>query len=321
MTRNDIVSLVRKWGGCTSDAVLDPACSIFSVPEIEGLLGYRKGPGCFVVYGDPICDPKNLPKLTEIFHQHCHQIKHTIIYISASQKFAQWALQNVCKTSIEFGGELFIDPHNDPRKATGIYASLVRRKVKQAIREGVSIHEYADSNAQLEQNIEALGEHWLENRRGPQIYISHVHLFKDREGKRWIYAKFKEKIVGVAVLNKLESRQGWLLNHLMVSQEAPNGTSELLVVTILEMLAKEGCHFVTFGHTPERELGQILGFNSFTKWTLKNAYKVVRKIFKFDRRTKFWQKFFPSIEPSYVLISQARVGIKELIALMRATNV
>ena len=204
--RSSIVELMRRHGGFTADAVLDPSTEYFHYEGISGFVGYRAQLGCAIVFGDPVCAPSDRDQLATAFHRFADSKGYKVIYICASQDYAYWAINNVCGSLVEYGVELFFAPPSDPRKKTGSYGSLVRRKTKQAAREGVSIHEYISHNAATEEAIEELKECWLKSRRGPQIHISNPHLFKDKHGKRWFYAKNGDLPIGVIVLNRWKAR-------------------------------------------------------------------------------------------------------------------
>ena len=45
--------------------------------------------------------------------------------------------------------------------------------------------------------------------------------------------------MGIALLNRLESRQGWLLSQVILAPDAPIGTSELLVSSVVKILSAE----------------------------------------------------------------------------------
>lgn len=319
--KNSVVELVRRWGGSASDAVLDPANHIFSIPAVDGLIGYRKDPGCAVVFGDPVCSPDNLTPLVSAFHQFCKSKGWGIIYLTASEQFAHWSASQMGGAIIEFGTELFINPQCDPRKLTGVNASLVRRKVKHALREHVSINEYTGQDIKLEKAIEQVGIDWLSTRRGPQIYTSRIRLFDDRIGKRWFYAQKGDQIVGIVVLNQIQAYEGWLINRLMVTPQAPNGTPELLIVSALEKIASEGCCFATFGSVTAEQLGKIEGIGAFSSWIARHSFKIAKKIFHLEGHNKFWEKFHPQSRPSYLLFDQSKVGLKEIVSLKRALNV
>lgn len=319
--RLSIVQEVRLCGGSTSDAVLDPRNEIFMRPHLDGLIGYRLEKNCAIVFGDPVCPSSAREVLVDAFHQYCKAHHWKILYLIASQEFKQWALERqICKGSIEFGQEIFLRDPYDPRENVGEHASLVRRKTKQAIREGIVVKEYHPTHNQLEKEMKEMGMAWLKGRHQPQIYISHVRLFEDREGKRWFYAQQGEKILALAVLNKIEKEEGWFLNRLMALPQAPHGTTEWMIVSILSLLSQERCPFVSFGSIPSSGLREIRGLSPFSSWMARLIFHAAKGIFKFDRHQTFWEKFNVQKRPSYLLIEDSHLGIQETWGLMKALN-
>lgn len=318
--RPQILSSVRRWGGLASDAALDPHCLYFALPSTEGLIAYREEYGCAVVLGNPICPAEEMPKLTEAFHDFHQEKSNRVIYLAASQSFSEWALKNICGIGIEFGEEVMIDPHNNPKAYTGTHACLVRRKVKQALKENVSVTEYLEPDEKLEEAIKQVGQDWLRARKGPQIHISNICLFADRLGKRWFYAKQDDQVVGVLLMNELQAHQGWLINRVMIPKTAPHGTPELLVTAALETLAAEGCHFVTFGVVPRVALGEIMGLGTCGSMISRCIYTCAKKLFYLGGTKTFWEKFHPENAPSYLLFNRNTIGINDLIGLARAMN-
>jgi lysylphosphatidylglycerol synthetase-like protein (DUF2156 family) len=316
--RRWIIESVRKWGGAASDALLDPACQIFKTTE--GLIGYKSENDCMIVLGDPVCDTSHWQPLVQAFHAYCHKLGKHAIYVSASESFSAWAMKCVCNISMEFGEELIIDPGLDPREYTGDHGSLVRRKVRHASHEGLLVDEYLVYDKKLENAMKQVGDQWLKNRKGLQIYLTHLNLFFNRLGKRWFYAHKGDQIVGVVVLNQLQKFQGWLLNHLMITLDAPHGTPESLVVKALETLSHEGCHYVTFGAIPGDKLGEIVGLNEPSKWVAQQSFKIAKGLFNLGGRKKFWEKFHPKSQRFYLLFSQ-KINPKDIVGLLKALNV
>jgi lysylphosphatidylglycerol synthetase-like protein (DUF2156 family) len=315
-----IVKLVRRWAGATTDAILDPSMQRFHLPEVEGFIAYRLESNSAIVYGDPTCAETDRPLLTKAFHRFAEEQGKNVIYISASQPFAYWAMENGCSKLIEFGKELVFDPSRDPTKETGSYGSLVRRKIRSAIREKVSVQEHLTQDPHLNRAMEEVGQQWLRARHGLQVHISNIYLFNDIEGKRWFYAKQGDKVVGVVCLNQLQKHQGWLLNHLMTLPDAPNGTSELLVVTALRAVNKEGCRFVTAGFVTPKKLGEMKGLSEFSKWIAHLGFRIARVITRIDGLSAFWRKFNPQESPAYVLFTRKKIGIREMIGFKKALN-
>lgn len=319
--REMIVERVRRFGGSTTDAVLDPLCNIFTVPGIDGMICYRKIGKCAIAFGDPVCRAQDREALVQAFRGSCLENNLNIVYLIVSKDFAKWEREKFGGAYLEYGEELYLDPYEDPREKTGSHACLVRRKVKQAVREGVTVHEYFGSHPDLEAEIDKVGKAWLGNRRGPQIHISHIHLFQDRLGKRWFYAKRGQETVGVVVLNELQAKKGWHMNHLMIKPKSPGGTPELLVTSILETLKSEGCHYVSFGGVPGRELGEIIGFGKLPSWIARKVFAISSYIFGLRGTKIFWNKFLPKSTPSYLLFEKPKIGFSEILGLMRALNV
>jgi lysylphosphatidylglycerol synthetase-like protein (DUF2156 family) len=317
-----ITESIRRWGCSASVGLLDPVCKIFNLPNFDGVIGYRIEFGCAVVYGDPVCPPHELNDLVKQFHLFCQKQYLKVIYTAASQKFAKAVMKKSCHALIEFGEELVLDPYQDPLEiTTGHARRSLKSKINQCCRHGVQIKEYFCGEAKIEKEIEAVGNSWLQARRGPQIYIARVNLFANRNGKRWFYAKLGEKIVGTLMLNQLESAKGWLLNLLMATPDAPPGTSELLVLAGLEALRKEGCHYFTFGAAPAAQLGRIEGLSPLSAWIARKAYDTASSFFKLNKRTTYWKKFQPRSEPSYLIFENAHLGLREVFSIMRAFNV
>lgn len=316
---DQIADYISRWGNSSSVALFDPSCQFFSLPHIEGVIGYRIVGSCVIALGEPLCHASDLQRLTDAFHQHFQEKRMRILYVTVSEQFASVSMRNDCRASIEIGKEIILDPLLQPPK--GAEGRLVKQKANQAARGGIQVKEYVGSDPDIEKAIEHVGSQWVKERHGPQIYLAHVYLFKTRIGRRWFYAEQNGKIIGVALLNRLEKREGWLLNLVLVTPEACNGTTELLVVSVLENLAKEGCRFLTVGMVTGENLGNITGLSKTVTWIARTCYQVAKKIFKLDNRRKYWAKFKPRTEPSYLLFSQASISHREIRGIMSALNV
>lgn len=317
--RQMVVRSLRFWGDIASDAILSPGTAIFQIQDIEGFIGYRLENQCAIALGNPVCKQKDFARLALAFNDFCKRQKYSCIYVFATGEFANWAMDNFSEVHVEFGNEVFVDPRIDPRSHKGEHASLVRRKVRHAEKEGVTVSEFLDDSEEIKQALIAINKGWIENRKGPQVYISNVLLFDDSFGKRWFYAKQGDKIVGVVVLNELRWRNGWLLNHLMFISDAPHGTPELLVVTALLALGKEEYSLVTFGNVAGDFL-EIKGLGKVATWIAKNSYLAIRSLFHLQGHMDFWDKFNPQSLPSYLLFCSRSIGLKELLALRKTFN-
>lgn len=310
-----IDDLIHKWGGSISEAIFDSPSSFYQVPDIEGFIGYRLVNGCAVIYGEPVCPPDDKYQLAAAFHSYCKQNNIASIYICVSEDFSKWAIKNHYKISIEVGEDIHFDPFHNPQE--GPRGNRLRNRINHALNLGLTVHEYTGNNRSIEDSIQNVGLTWLKARQGPQIHLGDINFFDNRNARRWFYVENKEgRIIGMALLSSLEAYKGWLLKYLMVIPDTPRGTSELLMVTILEKLHQEGCHFITYGMVPSENLGEIIGLGKCSSWMARGAFRMAKWIFHLEQRKLYWQKFHPQTDRSYILFSSPRIGFKEIRALL-----
>lgn len=317
--KNTTEKWVHRWGCSVSEAALDAKCNVFRLPHIEGMIGYFLESGCAISYGDPICAQENMSELANAFHVHCQEMNLNMIYIVATEQFADWAIKNCCSVMIEVGREIIFDPSHDPTE--GSRGHKLRHKVNHVIHLGLKFQEYLSHDIHLEKAIQDLANAWVQKRKGPQIYLGDPIFFDRRADKRWFYVKNGDQIIGAALLSKMEKRQGWLLKFLLTNHDAPKGTSEFLVTSILETLRREKCPFLTYGMMPAGRVGKIAGLNKFSTWLARCAFNISKWIFNLDQRKSYWDKFHPRTEPTYLLFSQPQLGWKEIKAVMKTLKI
>lgn len=316
----EILKLVRQWGYVASDGLLEKNCQIFSIPEVEGFIGYKFELLNAVVIGDPVCAPKDKPVLALAFDEECRKKNLGVVYTIVSQEFAEWANQHLSAVVIEYGKILVLDPQYNPSRNTGSKAVLVRKKVKHARNEGAVVKEYLGNDPKIEKQLEDVATEWLQKRKGPQIYLCHLALFENRYGKRWFYAQKGTRIVALLILNELQTEKGWVLNNVMMVKDAPKGISEFLVVSILDVLNQERCRFVMAGPVPSKSLGKIMGIGEIKSAIIRFIFRMSRHVFHLDGLSVFWEKFQAQEKGSYLLFPHHNLRLSSIKALMQALN-
>lgn len=315
-----VQSWIHQWGTSFSEAVFEAPCRIYKTENIEGFIGYLQVCQCAVVYGDPVCSKEEMVQLANSFHNFCQKQGLSVIYISASQSFAKWAIDNCCKSMIEIGEEVILDPFCNP--CEGPSGRRLRYKINYAINNGLTVSEYINEDMDIEHAIQQVCDSWRKSRKGLQIHLGDVHLFKNRTGKRWFYVRDKDgHILGAALLSRMDLKQGWLLKYLVSIPNAPRGTSELLMNSILITLKGEQCRYVTYGMIINEKLGETQGLNAINRFFAMTLFKIAKWIFRLSERKTYWQKFLPDTEPRYLLFSSKHVGIREIYALAKAMKI
>lgn len=321
MTPINKVQLVRKWADINTDAVLEAKTETFTIPSIEGLIGYRVESKNAIVYGDPVSAPTNKQALAKAFQDFCRDQQWGVVYTIVSESFALWGMKELEGSCIEFGKRFVLDPAHHPFHQSGPKSSLARQKMRHALRDGAEVVEYTGGDSDLEQEMKNAVAEWKKTRHGIQVHFSDFCLFENRLGKRWFYAKHQGKVVGVLMLNQLQSYGGWLLNHIMMTKEAPHGTTELLVITALQTLEKENCRFVLAGPIPSSKLGKMEGLSPFSKLFAKAVYKGAQLLLQLNRHSAFWEKFQPQEESSFLLFPEKNLNYSSILSLLKAYNI
>lgn len=320
---NDNRALIEKclvrWGDFPAETLRDPSYQFFHVPHVDGVIGFKEELGCAASFGDPICSKKDAPVLAQAFHDYCSNKGLNVTYLISSEEFSKWAINHLCKVMIEVGQELTFDPQCDPLEGP---RNKLRNKVNHAYHIGLSVVEYTGNDPEMEKAIQAVATQWLNSRSGPQIYLADVNFFEDRKNRRWFYIKDEPgKIFGVAMLTRLQRREGWYLKFLITVPEAARGTSECLMVAVLEALRKENCRLLTYGMVPSESLGELVGIGKCSTWLVKQVFKWAKRIFSLENRKAYWGQFLPKPEPSYILFEKPRLGLKEVRVVLRSLKV
>jgi lysylphosphatidylglycerol synthetase-like protein (DUF2156 family) len=317
---SDVADWVQRFGGSVSHVTSDPRCGRFSAPGIRGLIPFRRGVRCLVGIGDPICDARDTDGLAERFRRDCAGRGLSTVFAAASESFASRCVARGY-AAIEFGEELIFDPQRDPR--VGADGRELRKKLNRAARAGVIADEHARGFGarEAEREMETVANGWLSARWGPQIFITPLSLFAERQGRRWLCARHGERMIGVLSLLRVQVRRGWVFEHLVALPDAPQGTTELLVTSALDVLRGEGCRYATFGPSTLERLGRMWNVGSYGEAVGRAVFSSTARFFHLQSLSHYRRKFQAcAIEPSYLLFHPARFGLCEATGLLRAFN-
>ncbi len=204
-----LASIVKRLGHPESTTLLHSSCHVFQIPQVDGAIGYHRSRDCAIVVGDPICLPQDIETLTQAFHFHCQESKLKTVYLSAYHDFAHWAINNGCRTLVQVGSELSINPTHFQKK------HKLRWAINQSIQYGVDVKEYKDVDPALEDQMKQAISTWLQQRSGPQIHLGKMNFFNSAIEKRIFYAQQKDKIVGLLMLTPVDRYQGWVLSFYL----------------------------------------------------------------------------------------------------------
>lgn len=307
-----LASAVKRLGNPESTILLHSSCSIFQVPQVDGIIGYHKIGKRAIVIGDPICLPEDVAGLISAFHLHCQEQNLKIIYFLVHHDFALRAIDKGCRTLIQVGEELSLNP------TTFQKSQKLRWKVNQAIKDGVTVSEYKKFDSFLEKQIKTTIGAWQKERKGPQMHLGCIDFSNTTH--RIFYAQKKGEIIGLLLLFPVDSMQGWAVNSYLALLDAPVGATEHLICTALDFLSDENCHFLCLGIATGNTLGETIGLSPVAKFLANLVFKTVRWAFRLDTRAVYLNKYHPHTRPVF-LLSHDKLSLLDLLAIKNLLNV
>jgi phosphatidylglycerol lysyltransferase len=136
-----------------------------------------------------------------------------------------------------------------------------------------------------------------------------------------------DEVVAFLVASPVPARQGWLVEQIVRSPHAPNGTNELLVDTAFRDLAALGSRWVTLGLAPlsvrarfaPGDMPRLARPRPLMRFVLGWVRAHARRFYDFDGLDAWKAKLQPhGWEPIWAITSEKRVTLRTLYAIAGA---
>jgi len=280
---------------------------LWSSVETEGAVAYNEFGKVWLVPGDPLASEEDLVHVSESFLRAAADEERVVGFMPATEQFAKHSSELGLR-AIKIGSAPYFDLTTwAPR---GDRAKKARAGVNQARRAGVQVTEVVDIDDKLVRETACLCKSWLTTRRSAIRFewLFTVDLFQHKEQKKYFTARdVNGKLVGFLAASPIPARNGWYLEDVLRSKNAPNGTTDLLVVEVLDSLKRSGARLATLGTTLMATEGgassdvHISPMLSRVAWSVARCFSL---FYNFNGVRRFKTKFAPSWwESEYVLMS------------------
>ncbi len=291
--------------------------------ETEGAVAYNEFGKVWLVPGDPLASVEQVAKVSELFLQKASAEGRVVGFMPATEQFAKQS-SGLGLRAIKIGSTPYFDLTTwAPR---GDRAKKARAGMNQARRAGVYVNEVFKVDEQLISETTCLCKSWMSTRRCAIRFewLFTVDPFQHKEKKKYFTARDANgRLVGFLAVSPIPARNGWYLEDVLRSKNAPNGTTDLLVVEVLDSLKRSGAKLATLGTAlmategvadPEINVSPLL---SRAAWFVTGCFSI---FYNFEGVRRFKSKFAPSWwESEYVLISpNVTAPPRILIALIHA---
>jgi phosphatidylglycerol lysyltransferase len=271
----------------------------------KGAVAYNEFGRVWLVPGDPLASPEKLAPVSERFLRKAVAANRVVGFVPATEQFAKHG-RELGLRAVKIGAAPYFDLTTwAPR---GDRAKKARAGVNQARRAGVHVTEVAEIDDKLRRETACVCKSWLTTRRSAIRFewLFTVDLFQHKEHKKYFTARDANgKLVGFLAASPIPARNGWYLEDVLRSKHAPNGTTDLIVVEVLDALKRSGATLATLGTTLMAAEGET---NVHVSPTFSRAAWVIARCFSlfynFNGVRRFKAKFAPSWwESEYVLMS------------------
>jgi phosphatidylglycerol lysyltransferase len=294
-----------------------PETRLWSCPETEGAIGFNDFGKVWLVPGEPLANSENQPALAKSFLRAAKAQSRTVGFIPATERFARHSRQLGLR-AVKIGSAPYFDLATwAPRGDRGKKA---RAGINQARRAGIQVKKVSNLDENLIRETDRLCKSWLTTRRSPTKFgwLFAIDLFKHSDRKKYFTARDATgRLVGFLAASPIPARQGWYLEDVLRLPQAPNGTTDLLVVEVLKSLKDDGAKLATLGTAPMALEGNI----DSLVWYCPKLSKVTRGLatmftvfYNFNGVRRFKAKFAPSWwESEYLLVSDNLTGPPRII--------
>lgn len=309
-------ALVLRYGwNATCYQILNPGMSLWFSRNGDAVAGYADWGRTRVAAGAPICAPERLASAAAEFEAHARAEGRGVCYFAAGTRLES-ILGPVCGR-ILLGAQPVWDPPAWPRILAA--RPSLRAQLSRARNKGVRVRERSAAAAAADPELRRCLADWLARRRMPTMHFLVEPETLDRLRDRRIFVAEREGVcVGFLVASPVPVRQGWLIEQIVRSPAAPNGTAETLVDAAFRAAGEGGLRYLTLGLSPLSGLDRDPG--SRGPWWLVLVFRWLRlhgsRFYNFRGLERFKSKFAPcDWEPIYAIRSDSAFRPRDLVAV------
>jgi phosphatidylglycerol lysyltransferase len=245
-----VLALVRRFGwSATSFQVLEPGYRYF-FPDADACVAYVDTGRAWVAAGAPLADDPRLAEIAAMFVAAARAAGRSACFFATEERFAAF----VPLRSFLIGEQAVWDPAG--WAAVLRESRSLREQLRRARAKGVQVRALdpgpaTSPGAPIHAAMMALAERWQRaHELAPMGFLAGVRLSSLLPDQRLFLAEWDGALVALLSVAPICGRRGWLLQSLLRSPDAPNGTAETLIDHAMREAVDRGRTFVTLGLAP-----------------------------------------------------------------------
>jgi phosphatidylglycerol lysyltransferase len=242
--------VIRRWGwNVTSYQILNPGFAFWTSTQHDAVVGYIERHDVRVVGGAPVCADDRLRDVMHAFERDAAAAGKGVVYFCAEERLAALAASAADRTTFMIGAQPFFAPSELLRELHD-HASL-RAQLHRARNKGVTVRALTSRAPADLHVLQQCLEEWKALRGLPPLHFlvetqTLVHL----DDRLLVVAERAQNVIGFSVATPIPARRSWLIEQIVRTRGAPNGTAELLVSGVAGILQERHAQTITFGLAP-----------------------------------------------------------------------
>lgn len=311
--------IVLEYGwNATSYQILNPGFELWFSTVHRAVIGYSRGRGVLLVAGAPTCALDALASVCDEFESFARQEQRRVCYVCAESRLKAIFARSSIHSIIGLGSQPSWDPRTWPEIIQ--HRASLRAQVNRARNKGVDIGALSTAQARTSADLRRVLKVWLDSRRLPPLhFLVEPNVLDGVLTDRIILVAQKLGTpVAFLVASPIRARDGYLVELLARSSEAPNGSSELLINAAMKRFAEEGCRYATLGlvalaHAADKE---IRTNPAWIRALMHFARAHANRFYNFQGLEQFRVKMYPDKwEPIYAISNEPTFSARTLYAL------
>jgi phosphatidylglycerol lysyltransferase len=314
-------ALVLRYGwNAMAYQILNPGISLWFSPDNQAVVGYVDSHRYRIVAGAPICAPSSLTSVAETFEADTQRAGLQVCYFGAQDRLIMTLDTHRPLAALLLGAQPVWRPQEWPGRVTS--KSSLRSQLARARNKQVRVSQWTAHRATNHPDLQRCLREWLQRRALPPM---HFLVEPDTLGyladRNVFVAERLGQIIGFLVASPVPWRNGWLIEQIIRTRAAPNGTTELLLDTAMRHLAAGGARYVSLGLSA---LSQRAGQTQTPQpLHIRALLALVRshgqRFYNFDGLEAFRAKFLPQWwEPIYAISRERAVSLPMMYAIAGA---
>jgi phosphatidylglycerol lysyltransferase len=238
---------MRYGWNATAYQILNPGIHHWFHPTIDAVVGYVRKHRYLLIAGAPVCALEDLPAVTDTFEQFAAQQSCRVCYVCAAQRLRDLFQNSPSHCEVAVGAEPVWNPLHWPdilKRRRSLRAQLNR-----AANKSVRIEQTDPLSAANDPQFHRVLSDWIANRGLPPLhFMVEPEVLRGVLDDRLVFAARRDnRLVAYLIASPVPARNGYLIEELARSREAPNGASELLIDAAMRRFAAANCDYVTMG--------------------------------------------------------------------------